>query len=70
MMYLSLQTEDPYLSAVASGQQDQDRSGGDGFAQFPPVLREGLDAVTPQLTPHVFCGVITGLDTEKKTRMW
>lgn len=61
-----LQMENLYLSTVASGQQDQDRSRGDGFAQLPPVLTEGLDAVTPQLTTHIFCGVVTGLDTEHR----
>lgn len=53
-----------YLSTVASGQQDQDGPGADGLAQFPAVLTEGLDAVTPQLTGHVLCGVVTGLDTK------
>lgn len=57
---VQLLEEDHTLPTVASGQQDQDCSRGDGLAQFPPVLREGLDAVTPQLTAHVFCGVITG----------
>lgn len=56
-----------YLPAVASGQQDQDRPGGDGLAQFPAVLREGLDAVTPQLAGHVLCGVVPGLDTQHHT---
>ncbi len=57
-----------YLSAVASGQQDQDGPGADGLAQFPAVLTEGLDAVTPQLTGHVLCGVVTGLDTKRQQK--
>lgn len=52
-----------YLATVASGQEDKHCSRGDGFAESPGVSTEGFDTVTPQLAGHIFCGVITGLDT-------
>lgn len=54
----------PHLPTVAACQQDEDSSWGDGGAQLPLVLAEGLLAVALQFARNVFCWVVAGLQRE------
>ena len=51
----------PYLSAVATSEENDHGSGGDGLAQLPLVLAEGLNPVALQFAGHILCWVVAGL---------
>ena len=51
---------------MATSEQDEDSSWGDGAAQLPLVLAEGLLSVAPQLAGNILCGVVAGLQWEHK----
>lgn len=49
---------------MATSEQNKDRSWGDGGAQLPLVLAEGLLSMTLQFAGNILCGVVTGLEKE------
>jgi hypothetical protein len=51
----------PYLSAVATSEENDHGSRGDGRAQLPLVLAEGLNPVALQFAGHILCWVVAGL---------
>lgn len=56
-----------HLSTVATSQQNEDSSRGDGGTQLPLVLAEGLLPMALQFTRNIFRGVVTGLQQKKHT---
>lgn len=50
-----------HLSTMATGQQNKDSSWGDGSAQLPLVLAEGLLPMALQFAGNILCGVVAGL---------
>lgn len=53
-----------HLSTVATSEQNEDSSWGDGGAQLPLVLAEGLLPMAFQFTGNILCGVVAGLREE------
>lgn len=54
-----------HLPAVATGEQDEHSPRGDGGAEVPLVLAEGLLAVILQFAGNVLSGVVAGLQEEQ-----
>lgn len=50
-----------HLSTVATSEQNEDSSWGDGGAQLSLVLAEGLLPVALEFTRNILCGVVAGL---------
>lgn len=53
-----------HLPAVATSEQDEHSPRGDGGAQVPLVLAEGLLSMTLQFAGNILCGVVAGLQKE------
>lgn len=56
----------PHLSTVATSEQNEDRSWGDGGTQIPLVLAEGLLSMAFQFAGNILCGVVAGLQRKFK----
>lgn len=50
---------------MATSEQDEDSSWGDGGTQLPLVLAEGLLSMALQFTGNILCGVVAGLQKEQ-----
>lgn len=59
--FIEVCTRLTHLSTVATSEQNEDSSRGDGGAQFPLVLAERLLPMALQFTGNILSGVVAGL---------